>query len=112
MTPAQPIAWTASTSSIEAIPPDAMIRPRLEDDERAKQVEIRALQQPVASDRGHLERRDPGGHEHLDRLRRRQAHGARPPALAQRDPVPHVDGRDHAFRAMPGDDRARRTPDP
>ena len=28
ITPAQPMAWTASTSSTEATPPDAMIRPR------------------------------------------------------------------------------------
>ena len=39
------------------MPPDAMIRPCPRVDERPQELEVRALQQAVARDRGHLERR-------------------------------------------------------
>ena len=76
-----------------------------EGDERAEQVEVRALQKTVALDGGDLEGLDAGRGERGDGVGGRQPCSALAPALTERQAVPDVDGRDEPVGAVPGDQR-------
>ena len=58
MAPAHPMARTAATSFLDVIPAEAMIRTPAERNRATEQVEVGALEEPVAGDRRQLERRD------------------------------------------------------
>ncbi len=111
MAPAAPAAWTAITSSTDETPPDAMTRPRPRPDEGAQEVEVGPLEKAVAVDRGDLEGLDARRGERRDGVGGRERRGALTPALAEREAVPDVDGRNDPIGAVAGDERARRSPD-
>ncbi len=54
--PAQPVSRTATRSATLVMPPEAMIVPRSRADEALVELEVRAAEQAIAVDGGHLER--------------------------------------------------------
>ena len=111
MAPTHPSRRTASRSSMERMPPDAITRP-VRGARPARAARDPAPETAVPADGRDLERVDAGRQDPFDRVGDGRARRARTPALAHRVPVADIERHRDPTRPMPLRRAGRRGRDP